>query len=141
MSGMPVQFSAQTSAATQAVWALEHQYWQYVERNDLEGYRSLWDEKFLGWPQADRAPVHKDHITDWITSQTSKGLTFKLVELKEAAIQENGDLVATGYWLTSRWDSKTSVGEPGTIRVHHTWARRGNGWKIVSGMSALATQE
>lgn len=140
MSAKRIKSSDETSSVTQAVWALEHEYWKYVERNDLDGYRKLWDEKFLGWPQANATPVHKDHITEWITSQTSKGLHFKLVELKEAAIQENGELVATGYWLTSRWDSTTSAGKEGTIRVHHTWARRGNTWRIVSGMSALATE-
>jgi hypothetical protein len=32
------------------VWNLEKAYWEYVKVNDLEKYRALWHERFLGWP-------------------------------------------------------------------------------------------
>lgn len=35
---------------------------------------SLWHKDFLDWPSVTGVPLHKDHITDWITSQTSPGL-------------------------------------------------------------------
>lgn len=37
------------------------------------------------------------HITDWITSQTSKGLSFRTVAFKPAAIQITGNVAATFY--------------------------------------------
>ena len=67
---------AQGSADEQALWKLEQNYWRYVQENDLAAYATLWHERFLGWPSVSPVPVHKDHITDWITAQTSKGLKF-----------------------------------------------------------------
>src|SRR5882724_9530226 len=63
---------AQASSDEHTIWNLEHAYWRYVETNDLTAYSSLWHEDFLGWPSVSSSPVRKDHITDWITSQTSK---------------------------------------------------------------------
>jgi hypothetical protein len=40
---------AQDSARDEAqVWNLEKAYWEYVKANDLEKYRTLWHEDFLG---------------------------------------------------------------------------------------------
>ena len=30
------------------VWNLEKAYWEYVKANDLEKYRALWHEDFVG---------------------------------------------------------------------------------------------
>src|SRR6476646_9672538 len=78
---------SQASGDEQTVWDLERAYWRYVETNDLHAYSDLWHKDFLGWPSVSASPVRKDHITDWITSQTAKGLAFKTVEFKPAAIQ------------------------------------------------------
>jgi len=77
----------QQSANEQAVWKLETAYWNYVKAVDLDGYRSLWHRDFVGWPSSSAQPARKDHITDWITAQTSKGLKFKTEEFKPASIQ------------------------------------------------------
>jgi len=70
----------QNSAKDEAqVWQLEKAYWEYVKGNDLEKYRALWHENFVGWPFVSPAPVRKDHITDWMTANTSKGITPPLV--------------------------------------------------------------
>jgi hypothetical protein len=58
------------------LWQLEKSYWEYVKANDLEKYRALWHENFLGWPYVSSTPVRKDQITDWITANTSKGIIF-----------------------------------------------------------------
>ena len=76
LSAAPAIMRAEESADEQALWKLEHDYWHYVQENDLAAYSTLWHERFLGWPSVSPVPVHKDHITDWITSQTSKGLKF-----------------------------------------------------------------
>lgn len=118
-----------------SIWSREHVYWHYVESNDLKAYSDLWDKDFLGWPSVSPAPVHKDHITDWITSQTGKGLALKVVEFKPAAIQVTGDVATTCYWITYRWQDKDGNGEAHTLRITHTWVRRKNTWRIISGMS------
>jgi len=90
-----VLFAEQRSADEKKVWSLEDAYWQYVKANDFEHYRTLWHEDFLGWPSVSAAPVRKDRITDWITAQTSKGLTFKNVDFnvsKDFALSESAKL-------------------------------------------------
>jgi ketosteroid isomerase-like protein len=125
----------QTSENEQTIWNLEHAYWHHVQDNDLPSYLGLWHKDFLGWPSVSVAPLHKDHITDWITSQTSKGLAFKSVEFKPAAIQMTGDIAVACYWMTYEWLDKDGHGAMRTVRVTHTWLRDGKGWRIIGGMS------
>jgi ketosteroid isomerase-like protein len=126
---------AQTSGDEQALWKLEHAYWDYVQENNLPAYLNLWHKNFVGWPSVSAAPVRKDHITDWITVQTSKGLTFKTIEFKPASIQVTGDIAVTYYWMTFKWVNKDGVGEKRTIRITHTLIRDGKDWQIIGGMS------
>lgn len=84
------------------VWELEKAYWEYVKANDLEKYRALWHENFVGWPFVSAAPVRKDHITDWITSNTSKGIKLQSYSIEQLAIQVTGDIAMDYYRLTQR---------------------------------------
>ena len=127
----------QAAKNQQAIWILEQEYWNRVEDNDLPAYVNLWHKDFLGWPSVSAEPVHKDHITDWITSQTSKGLAFKSVEFKPAAIQITANIALIYYRLTYKWLDKDGNGVPHTIRVTHTWLRDGDDWHIIGGMSML----
>jgi ketosteroid isomerase-like protein len=139
LSGMAVwSLGAKPSRATEgekAVWDLEHDYWRYVQNGDLTSYRGLWHKDFLGWPSVSVAPVRKEHITDWITAQTSKGLTLKSIEFKPAAIQMSGDLAVVCYWMTSAWVDANGAGQPRTTRIIHTWVKNGKDWQIIGGMS------
>lgn len=130
---------APESAAEKTIWDLEHSYWHYVEANDLTSYRRLWHADFLGWPTMSAAPVHKDHITDWITSQTSTGKSFKLVDFKPASIQTHSTVVVVYYWTTYQWIDKAGQGDRHTIRVTHTWMKNGTDWQIIGGMSMAET--
>jgi ketosteroid isomerase-like protein len=82
-------------------------------------------------------PLRKDHITDWITTQTSKGLTFHADDLQPADIQVTGDIAVVYYRVTYKWLDKNSKGVLRTVRVTHTWLKTGNDWKIIGGMSAV----
>src|SRR5438132_13906832 len=130
-----VAISSQASKDEQTNWELERAYWRYVQENDLSAYSDLWHKDFLGWPSVSAAPVHKDHITDWITSQTSKGLAFKTVEFKPAAIQVTGDIAFACYWVTFRWVDKKGTGASHTLRITHAWLRSEREWRIIGGMS------
>ncbi|HEY4282028.1 MAG TPA: nuclear transport factor 2 family protein [Chthoniobacterales bacterium] len=110
----------------QTIWDLEHSYWHYVDNNDLAAYSNLWHKDFLGWPSVSAAPVHKDQITDWITSETSKGSVFKTSEFKPAAIQVTGDIAVACYWITFSWVDKRGTGPAHTVRITHAWHRTGN---------------
>ena len=133
-----LQGTTQTEASEneQTLWKLEHTYWNYVQENDLPAYLGLWQKDFLGWPSVNAAPVHKDHITDWITAQTSRGLAFKIVEFKPAAIQVNDDVAVTCYWITYKCLDKNGNGAAHTLRITHTLLRDGKDWHIIGGMSA-----
>ena len=125
----------QASTDEQTLWNLERAYWRYVQDNDLSAYSNLWHKDFLGWPSVNAAPVHKDHITEWITSQTRKGLVFKTGEFKPAAIQVTGDVAMACYWITFKWLDKDGNGAPRTLRITHAWLKTGNDWQIIGGMS------
>lgn len=129
------QAVAQTSNAEQTLWKLEHSYWRYVEANDLENYRNLWDKNFLGWPYVSPAPVHKDHITDWITSQTDAGKTFKMIDFKPATVQVTGNIGVACYWIIDEFVDASGQGAPQRSRILHTWQFDGHDWYIISGMS------
>ena len=126
--------TAPASGDEQTLWNLERAYWRYVE-NDLAAYSDLWHTDFLGWPSVSSAPVRKDHITDWITSQTSKGFSFKTVAFKPAAIRVTGDVAFVCYWVTFRWVDKAGKGATHTLRITHAWIRSGKDWRIIGGMS------
>ena len=128
-------FSSDTKSDEEALWNLERAYWQYVEKNDLAAYSNLWHDEFVGWPSVSSTPVRKDRITDWITSQTSKGLKFKAGELKPAAIKVTDDFAFACYWITFTWLDKEGKGAPRTLRITHAWLRNGKGWQIAGGMS------
>jgi ketosteroid isomerase-like protein len=128
-------FAADTAADEQKLWERERAYWHYVEKNDLAAYANLWHEDFLGWPSISAAPVGKEHITDWITSQTSKGLTFKAGDLKPAGLKVTGDVAFAAYWITFSWLDKDGKGEVHTLRITHAWFRDGKDWRIIGGMS------
>jgi hypothetical protein len=53
------------------VWNLEKAYWEYVKGNDLEKYRALWHEDFVGWHLSVQRPSGK------ITSQIGSRRTHR----------------------------------------------------------------
>lgn len=130
-------FAAAPSADEKAVWSLEDAYWRYVKADDLEHYRTLWHSDFLGWPLASPEPVHKEHITDWITAHTGIGETLKSYDLERLAAQATGDYVTVAYRVRLTWTGKDGVDKPSGLRVIHTWVHSAGGkWQIISGMAA-----
>ena len=139
VAGLCVAFPAvgQQSANEQAVWKLESAYWGYVKAADLEGYRTLWHKDFVGWPYSNAQPARKDHITEWITALTGKGLHLQWYSIEPAASQATENIVITHYWVTAFWADKAGQGDaPETSRITHTWIKTGTGWQILGGMSS-----
>jgi ketosteroid isomerase-like protein len=130
-------FAAQPAASEKQVWSLEDEYWRYVQANDLGHYRTLWRSDFLGWPLASPEPVHKDHITDWITAHTSVGETLRSFDLERLAASASGEYVTVAYRVRMTWVDKNGAEKLGGLRVIHTWlASADHQWQIISGMAA-----
>jgi ketosteroid isomerase-like protein len=119
------------------VWNLEKAYWEYVKANDLEKYRALWHENFLGWPFVSSAPLRKDHITDWITVNTLKGVRLQSYSIEELGIQVTGDIAVTQYRIKMNWAKEAGAETKNDVmRITHTWIRTDRTWEIIGGMSA-----
>jgi ketosteroid isomerase-like protein len=131
-----------TTATKAQVWNLEKAYWEYAKANDLEKYRGLWHEDFVGWPTSSSTPMRKDHITDWITRNTSKGVKMQSYAIEQLAIQVTGDVAIDHYRVKIGWagpgptESNTEV-----VRITHTWLRAQGSWQIIGGMSAPVNAE
>ena len=124
------------------VWSQEQAYWNYVQANNLDGYRSLWHEDFIGWPSSSPEPLRKEHITDWITVHTSKGESYKLDNMERLAVEVSGNYATTTYRVRGAWVDKSGKGDASTSRIIHTWLRGSDGkWLIISGMSAPVNAE
>ena len=124
------------------VWQLEKAYWEYVKANDLEKYRALWHENFVGWPFISSAPVRKDHITDWITTNTSKGIRLDSYSIEQLAVQVTGDVAVDYYRINARWaNGEGAEVRTDRLRIAHTWICAGATWQIIGGMSSLVNAE
>jgi ketosteroid isomerase-like protein len=133
----------QDSAKDEAqVWSLEKAYWEYVKANDLEKYRALWHENFLGWPFVSSAPVRKDHVTDWITANTSKGIKLQSYSIEQLAIQVTGDIAINHYRIKPTWANREGAEvRTDALRIMHTWIRTHGTWQIIGGMSSPVNAE
>lgn len=124
------------SPEQKSVWAREQAYCTYLQNNDLEGYMSLWDDNFVGWPIHDPAPVTKNDIRQEVATEMKAGdkVTCNPVLQK---VNVMGDVAMTFYVFevtTTRKDGTSRTRQP---RITHTWRKNGNEWKIIGGMSAV----
>ena len=135
-------FGQNATSAEAQIWVLEKAYWQYVKANDCEKYRGLWHEDFIGWPLPDSAPVRKDHVTDWMTDNTSKGVALQSYSIEQLAIRMIGDVAIDHYRIKMSWANRE---EPDAtteaLRITHTWIRTHGTWQILGGMSAPVNSE
>jgi len=124
------------------IWNLEKTYWEYVKANDLEKYRDLWHDSFLGWPYVSSAPTRKDHITDWITMNTSKGVKLQSYSIEQLAIQVTGNIAINYYRIKANWATgKTGEVRTDALRITHTWIGTHGTWQILGGMSAPVNEK
>ena len=124
------------------VWNLEKAYWEYVKANDVEKYRALWHNDFVAWPPSSSAPVRKDHLTDWLTENISRGVKLQSFAIEQLAIQVIRDTAIVHYRIKMVWagpgptESNTEV-----LRATHTWLRTHGAWQIIGGMAAPVNAE
>jgi ketosteroid isomerase-like protein len=139
----PVEDSPRRARTEEQIWNLEKAYWDYVKTNDLDKYRALWHDNFVGWPFVSPEPVRKDQITDWITNNTSKGLKLQSYSIEQLALRVTGDIAIDHYRIKVAW-GKGDTGEGArtdAFRITHTWIRTGDTFQIIGGMSAPVNEK
>ena len=107
-------------------------YFRYLQAKDLQGFMSLWDENFLGWPDYSEAPLRKREIESGVAAE------FKNVQQsarplpvpKPEAIGVFGDVAVTHYFWPEADDTSALK-----YRITHTWRKGPTGWRIIGGMS------
>ncbi len=122
----------------EAVWQLEEAYWLHVRNNDLATYRTLWDERFVGWPGFSDKPVGKESIGAWIAPLHANPAETYDYELTRAAVRSFGDVVVVHYLVQDFMRSAENgaiIRQRDNYRITHTWQRRGDTWQIITGMS------
>src|SRR5215468_140568 len=133
----PFEDSPSTARTEAQIWDLEKAYWEYVKANDLEKYRALWHDNFLGWPFVSSAQVRKDRITDWITANAAKGIKLQSYSIDQLAIQVTGDVAINHYRIKATWaNGEGAEARTDALRITHTWIRTNGTWEIIGGMSA-----
>ncbi len=126
------------SGAEREVWRMEEIYWERVAAGDVEGYRDLWDEDFVGWPCTAESPATKENIHGWMVG-VRDGVYEISYDLTFGAVQVFGD-VAVVYYTTPIVYTFAAGGVDGQNEVWkfvHTWRRDGDTWRILGGMCGL----
>jgi ketosteroid isomerase-like protein len=81
--------------------------------------------------------VRKDHITDWITANTSKGIKLESDSIEQLAIQVTGNIAINYYRIKITWTNAEGAEiRTDALRITHTWLRTGGRWQIIGGMSS-----
>jgi len=127
------------SAEECQVWHQEEAYWKYAAANDVEGYRALWHEDFVGWGDGSEAPLGKAHVGDWIPGLHADSTKRWSYELRPMSVRSYGDgVVATQYAETDYFTDVASGKKTtnGWGKITHTWKRFGDRWLIITGMAA-----
>ena len=126
------------TADEQTVWSLERAYWAYVKNNDVDGYLTLWDERFVGWPGFSKTPMEKNNISGWLAWVHDNPSKIYDYELTKEAVRAFGDVVIVHYRVHGFYrsaDTGEIVSVRRTSRITHTWQKRGDSWQIITGMS------
>jgi ketosteroid isomerase-like protein len=119
----------------EAVWALEEQYWRFVQAGDVDRYRALWDEGFRGWPCWASHPATKAIIGDWVRDIRDQKVRFSYALTREGAA-DFGDIVVVFYQTPMLYEYPDGRAEnrDRVFKFTHTWRKTGTTWKIIGGM-------
>ncbi len=138
LSGLLLQVSAfaQSNENIQdEIWQKEIQYWKYVAANDTAGYKTLWHDKFLGYP--DSVITDKSKIAGWVPEMHNKKDLHYEYRLVKKAVNVFDDVAVVFYDEDDIF--RNGMGEivsTETFKITHTWKKYGNVWLIIGGMSA-----
>jgi ketosteroid isomerase-like protein len=116
------------------IWALEQAYWESNRTADYEKIISLWDEQFLGWPGSEPMPIDMEAGQPYVRRSFPKSGTFNF-EIEPAGIRVREDVAVNHYWVQLTTKDDEGRDHRRTMRITHTWIRKGGLWKLLGGMS------
>lgn len=125
------------------VWNLEELRVKYIKSRDVDNFRAMYHENFIGWPSQATSPVGHSDLGYRIIEAIEEGRDLPRVRIRREAVRifEN---IAIVHYASSRSFGSDSDDDPSNgkwIKVTHTWMRVGDTWKIIGGMAASLPKE
>lgn len=123
------------SKNTSQVWDREGEYWTYVKAGDVENYRTLWHERFIGWPCGQAHPMRKNSIGNWVQDIRDKHIKVAADLTREGA-EDFGNVVVVHYSIAQvdTYPDGHVEGKDEHSKITHTWMKVGDTWLIIGGM-------
>jgi ketosteroid isomerase-like protein len=127
--------TADPAADEEAAWRLEEAYFRFVQAGDVENFRNLWHDQFVGWPCGSEVPEGKDTVDDWVEQISNENIQVEY-SLNREAVRAFGDIVVTHYGVSVEYTYSDGTSEFALDgdKITHTWQRSGDTWKIITGM-------
>jgi ketosteroid isomerase-like protein len=129
------------SATQKQVWGREETYWELTAAGDVDRFMTLWDDRFVEWPDAEETPITvsepRPGVADWSEDARSNEFSYTLDPL---AIAVSGNVGVTYYRVRTAIRAEDGE-ETAEYRTAHTWRKTGEEWKLVGGMSAPILDE
>jgi uncharacterized protein DUF4440 len=107
-----------------------------TKADDRDGFLTLWDERFVGWPRRASIPVDKNKMReDLKRAPDRKVIDYKLEPL--SVREYGGSVVITLYRATVHSTDNNGKDErTRSYRLTHTWMKTQQAWQIIGGMSS-----
>jgi len=118
----------------EGIWALEEAYFANLYKADYEAVLAIVHSQFLGWPGTVPQPIDKEGSTRFMKQLISKptSCTFKI---ERGGIRVLGEVALTQYTISVNCSDTAAVAKTQSSRITHTWAKGGDRWKLLGGMS------
>jgi len=125
------------SASVNQVWSREVEYVRYSEAGNLDAYKSLFHDKFIGWPCDQAHPKRKAGVGGWVRKVRDQHIKVASDLTREGA-EDFGNIVVVHYRIieVDTYPDGHTEGEGEESKITHTWMRTGDTWQIIGGMCA-----
>jgi len=116
------------------IWALEEAYFANLYKANYEAVLAIVHSQFLGWPGNLPQPIDKEGSARFMKQLISKPTpcTFKI---ERGGIRVLGEVALTQYTISVNCSDTAAVAKTQSSRITHTWAKEGDRWKLLGGMS------
>jgi hypothetical protein len=131
-------------SAEQVVWKLERAFCDDTRSGNLTAAMDLVDPDFLGWGGRAGVPMHKDDLAESLAQTAAErsaskthSVSFLITPVTSHPV---GNMVILEYTVTDILTDTAHHTIETHNRVTHTWIQRGDSWKMLGGMSTVASQ-
>ena len=116
------------------IWALEEAYFTNLYKADHRAVLAIVHSQFLGWPGTAPQPIDKDGSACFMKESIPKP-TPCAIKIERGGIRVLGDVALTQYTIHVNYSDAAAVAKTRSSRITHTWAKEGDSWKLLGGMS------